>query len=181
MKAPPPAPGKSRIGHFFKPKTSLKTKSLSKNQTEKDDLVIIEPSDIPSSSTPCLSQTSNANEAIYNRETFLNEKEMEQLKTFFTQMEIPFTNFFMEDVKNDQKLLDCFKTFVYEWDKLSELKTQYEGGKTRDREIQLSSKLVEIDASIKQIKLLLEEICSMSSKKTLSTYEMSQSYLKKRT
>ena len=90
---------------------------------------------------------------------------MEQLKTFFTQMEIPFTNFFMEDVKNDQKLLDCFKTFVYEWDKLSELKTQYEGGKTRDREIQLSSKLVEIDASIEQIKLFLEEICLMSSKK----------------
>ena len=131
MKAPPPAPGKSRIGHFFNPKTSLKTKSLSKNQTEKDDLVIIEPSDIPSSSTPCLSQTSNANEAIYNRETFLNEKEMEQLKTFFTQMEIPFTNFFTEDVKNDQKLLDCFQTFVYEWDKFSELKTQYEGSKTR--------------------------------------------------
>ena len=179
MKAPPPAPGKSRIGHFFKPKTSLKTKSLSKNQTEKDDLVIIEPSDIPSSSTPRLSQTSNANEAIYNRETFLNEKEMEQLKTFFTQMEIPFTNFFTEDVKNDQKLLDCFKTFAYEWDKFSELKTQYEGGKARDRETQLSSKLVEIDASIEQIKLLLEEICSMSPKKTLSTYEMSQSYLKK--
>ena len=102
MKALPPSPGKSRIGHFFKPKTSLKTNSLSKNQTEKDDLVIIEPSDIPSSSTPRLSQTSNANEAIYNRETFLNEKEMEQLKTFFTQMEIPFTNFFTEDVKNDQ-------------------------------------------------------------------------------
>ena len=94
---------------------------------EKDHLVIIEPSDIPSSSTPRLSQTSNANEAIYNRETSLNEKEMEQLKTFFTQMEIPFTNF-----QNDQKLLDCFKTFVYEWDKFSELKTQYEGGKTRD-------------------------------------------------
>ena len=165
MKAPPPAPEKSWIRHFFKPKTSLKTKSLSKNQTEKNDLVIIEPSDIPSSSTPRLSQTLNANEAIYNRETFLNKKEMEQLKTFFTQMEIPFTNFFMEDVKNDQKLLDCFKTFVYEWDKLSELKTQYEGGKTRDREIQLSSKLVEIDASIEQIKLFLEEICLMSSKK----------------
>ena len=75
--------------------------------------------------------------------------------------------------------MDCFKTFVYEWDKFSELKTQYEGGKARDRETQLSSKLVEIDASIEQIKLLLEEICSMSSKKTLSTYEMSQSYLKK--
>ena len=179
MKALPPSPGKSRIGHFFKPKTSLKTNSLSKNQTEKDDLVIIEPSDIPSSSTPRLSQTSNANEAIYDRETFLNEKEMEQLKTFFTQMEIPFTNFFTEDVKNDQKLLDCFKTFAYEWDKFSELKTQYEGGKARDRETQLSSKLVEIDASIEQIKLLLEEICSMSSKKTLNTYEMSQSYLKK--
>ena len=75
--------------------------------------------------------------------------------------------------------MDCFKTFVYEWDKFSELKTQYEGGKARDRETQLSSKLVEIDASIEQIKLLLEEICSMSPKKTLSTYEMSQSYLKK--
>ena len=50
MKAP--APGKSQIGHFFKPKTSLKTNSRSKNQTEKDDLVILEPSDIPSSSTP---------------------------------------------------------------------------------------------------------------------------------
>ena len=171
--------GEKSDRNFFKPKTLLKIKSLSKNQTEKDDLVIIEPSDIPSSSTPRLSQTSNANEAIYNRETFLNEKEMEQLKTFFTQMEIPFTNFFTEDVKNDQKLLDCFKTFVYEWDKFSELKTQYEGGKTRDRETQLSSKLVEIDASIEQIKLLLEEICLMSSKKTLSTYEMSQSYLKK--
>ena len=102
---------------------------------------------------------------------------MEQLKTFFTQ--IPFTNFFTKDVKNDQKLLDCFKTYVYEWHKFSEIKTQYEGGKTRDRETQLSSKLVEIDASIEQIKLLLEEICSMSPKKTLSTYEMSQSYLKK--
>ena len=75
--------------------------------------------------------------------------------------------------------MDCFKTFVYEWDKFSELKTQYEGGKARVRETQLSSKLVEIDASIEQIKLLLEEICSMSPKKTLSTYEMSQSYLKK--
>ena len=75
--------------------------------------------------------------------------------------------------------MDCFKTFVYEWDKFSELKTQYEGGKARVRETQLSSKLVEIDASIEQIKLLLEEICSMSSKKTLNTYEMSQSYLKK--
>ena len=84
MKALPLAPGKSRIGHFFKPKTSVKTKSLSENLTEKDDLVIIEPSDIPSSSTPCLSQTSNANETIYNRETFLNEKEKEQLKTFFS-------------------------------------------------------------------------------------------------
>ena len=72
MKALPPSTGKSRIGHFFKPKTSLKTNSLSKNQTEKDDLVIIEPSDIPSSSTPCLSQTSNTNEAIYNQETCLN-------------------------------------------------------------------------------------------------------------
>ena len=89
--------GEKSDRNFFKPKTLLKTKSLSKNQTEKDDLVIIEPSDIPSSSTPRLSQTSNANEAIYNRETFLNEKEKEQLKTFFTQMEIPFTNFFMED------------------------------------------------------------------------------------
>ena len=48
-------------------------------------------------------------------------------------MEIPFTNFFMEDVQNDQKLVDCFKTFVCEWDKFSELKTQYEGGKIRDR------------------------------------------------
>ena len=47
------------------------------------------------------------------------------------------------------------------------------------QEIQLSSKLVKIDASIEQIKLLLEEICPMSSKKTLSTYEISQSYLKK--
>ena len=75
--------GEKSDRNFFKPKTLLKTKSLSKNQTEKDDLVIIEPSDIPSSSTPRLSQTSNANEAIYNRETFLNEKEMEQLKTFF--------------------------------------------------------------------------------------------------
>ena len=36
IKAPPPAPWKSRIRHFFKPKTLLKTKSLSKNQTEKD-------------------------------------------------------------------------------------------------------------------------------------------------
>ena len=75
--------------------------------------------------------------------------------------------------------MDCFKTVVYEWDKFSEFKTQYEGGRTRDRETQLSSKLVETDASIEQIKLLLEEICSMSSKKNLSTYEMSQSYLKK--
>ena len=104
---------------------------------------------------------------------------MEQLKTFFTQMEIAFTNFFTDDVKNDQKLLDCFKTFVYEWDKFSEVKTQYEGGKTRDRKTRLSSKLVKIDASIEQFKLLLEEICLTSSKKTLSTYEMSQSYLKK--
>ena len=96
-------------------------------------------------------------------------------------MEIPFTNCFAKDVKNDQKLLDCFKTYVYEWDKFSELKTEYEGGKRRDRETQLSSKLVEIDTSIEQIKLLLEEICSVSSKKTLSTYEMSQSYLKKET
>ena len=47
------------------------------------------------------------------------------------------------------------------------------------QEIQLSSKLVKIDASIEQIKLLLEEICPMSSKKTLNTYEISQSYLKK--
>ena len=75
--------------------------------------------------------------------------------------------------------MDCFKAFAYEWDKFSELKTQYEGGKTKVRETQLGSKLVEIDASIEQIKLLLEEICSMSSKKTLNTYEMSQSFLKK--
>ena len=62
---------------------------------------------------------------------------------------------------------------------LVNLKLDTREAKQEIERTQLSSKLVEIDAIIEQIELLLEEICSMSSKKTLSTYEMSQSYLKK--
>ena len=90
-----------------------------------------------------------------------------------------FANFFTEDVKNDQKLLDCFKSFIYEWNKFNELKIQYQGGKIRDRKTVLSLKLKDIDTSVTCIKQLLVDICSMSSEKSLSTFEMAQTYLKK--
>ena len=64
----------------------------------------------PQKSKSCPGQTLNANKEPFNKEAFLNGKEIEQLnKHFFMQIEI------------------LKKAFIYEWDKFKELKIQYEG------------------------------------------------------
>lgn len=111
MKSLPLTLSKHRIAFFFQSK-SVNGKQLN----ESPELVVLEPSEtIQSSSKPRLGQTLNSNEALFNREAFLNENEKELLKKFFVKIKKTF----------EQKFLDCFKTFIYELDFVfNELKIQ---------------------------------------------------------
>jgi len=86
--------------------------------------------------------------ASRDRESYLNEKEIEMLRTLFKEIKLCFEDFFTEDIKGDQNIINCLKLFSYKWDKFKVLRDAYESGKTRDKSSNLKNKLSAIASSL---------------------------------
>ena len=111
MKSPAPQLG-NRITSFFK--TSTQPKKSNRPNDDKDSTC----------QQPPLASTSNAFTACRDRESYLNEKEIEMLRSLFKEIKVCFEDFFTEDIKGDQNIIDCLKLFTYKWDKFKVLTQQ---------------------------------------------------------
>ena len=105
------------------------------------------------------------------------------LKTFFVTIGVSFQKLFMDDVKNDEKMMKLFNNFIYKWDIFQGLRGQYEGGQQRNhKSSSIKSRIAKIDESVLEIKQLVCEISEIScqiAEFNGSTFQLSQSYSKK--
>jgi len=176
----PLAERKSRITSFFQGKKSIKTPENASSSTSTRPPPIVSSQAVDVNVTQ-IETSANAIVAFKDRESYLNNKEMTFLKSAFSQMQIPFDQFFTDDIKNDKSFISCLKQFLYSWDKFHELKRQYHSGKTRDRITELSKNLKIVDNQIQTVKTTFLEICSFSERfqTPMSSFELSQTYMKK--
>ena len=91
LQLPPPVPGKNRISFFFKPELK---QSKSKNPPEPETTA--EPDRTETGLR--LERTRNASTALFDRESYLNEKEIELIRKFFNVIDIPLDDFFTTDI-----------------------------------------------------------------------------------
>ena len=174
MNAPAPLPGKQNIMSFFKAKPKQNQKPDSSQTASMTvgckSIEVGEPSVI----------SSNVISVLSDRTTYLNDKELALLKTFLEDIEVDHKQFLTEDVRNDESFMSILKRFVYVWDKFNLLRKEYQGGKTLHRKSVLFTSLDDISkVDCKTVKLLFEEVGSYSIKAEMSSFLLSQTYLKK--
>ena len=76
-----------------------------------------------------------------DRERFLNDKEMETLKSMLCEMGVTSAeNVLTKDVLSDEHLISVHKRFMYDWHDFCALKEPYINGKTKNTGPELSKK-----------------------------------------
>ena len=91
------------------------------------------------------------------------------LKNFFLEIEVSYEQLFTSDVKNDQKLMQLFTTFIYKWDVFKKLREQYYGTQQRNsRKSGIKLKIDNIEEAVDKLKQVMIEICNISIQIDLS-------------